>query len=31
MVGSPEDLPRPETAAPPSRESHYELHDVVKG
>jgi len=31
MVGSPEDLPRPETAVPPTRESHYELHDVVKG
>ena len=30
IVESPEDLPRPETAAPPTRESHYELHDLRK-
>ena len=31
MVSGPEDLPRPDTAAPPTREAHYELHDVMKG
>jgi hypothetical protein len=27
----PESLPRPDTFAPPTRESYYELHDLVKG
>lgn len=31
MVGGPEDLPRPDTAVPPNRETHYELHDLTKG
>ena len=31
MVGTPQDLPRPDTAAPPNREAHYELHDLTKG
>jgi hypothetical protein len=31
MVGTPQDLPRPDTAVPPSREAHYELHDLTKG
>jgi len=27
----PEAFPRPDTFAPPIREAHYELHDLVKG
>ena len=30
MVGGPEDLLRPDTAVPPTREAHYELHDLTK-
>ena len=29
--GGPADFPRPDTFAPPTREAHYELHDLVKG
>ena len=31
IAPGPEALPRPETAVPPTRETHYELHDVAKG
>jgi hypothetical protein len=29
--GGPEGFPRPDTFAPPTRESHYELHDILRG
>ena len=29
-VGNLEDLPRPDTAVPPIRDAHYELHGFVK-
>ena len=27
----PQAFPRPDTFAPPTRETYYELHDLVKG